>query len=190
MVLDQMPGVSLAALGDATAQGAAVTSAIAAAMAEVDTRCRRTFSPPETAVTRFLDGGGGPILRVPDMVRLDAVSVGGAAGAPAHPYPLDGPPFRWIATGERFPQGYRNVAVTGLWGFGEAVPPDVARATAAMAAAEILGRIQGDRSGGARSQVTGLAREEFPEGGPYGDRIAALMQMACRLLMPYRRWVV
>jgi hypothetical protein len=190
MVLEQIAGVSLLPLGDSTAQDAAVAAAMAGADAEVDARCRRTFVPPTAPETRFLDGGGGPILRVPDMVRLDGVVVGDAVVSPAYAYPLEGPPFRWIATGTRFPAGFQNVAVTGLWGFAEAVPADVSRAAAALAAAETLARLQADRSGGARSQVTGLAREEFSETGPYGDRIAALAQTACRLLMPYRRWVV
>lgn len=190
MVLEQIPGVDLSVLGDATAQADAVSAAISAATSEVDTRCRRTFAPPSASETRVLDGSGGPILRVPDMVRLDAVAVGGAGVSSVRAYPLAGPPFRWIATGARFPKGYGNVSVTGMWGFGEAVPPDVERATAALAAAEILGRLQAERSGGVKAQVTGLAREEYPEEGPYGDRIAALSRVACRLLMPYRRWVV
>ena len=47
-----------------------------------------------------------------------------------------------------------------------------------------------NESGASIYSASEIAREEFPEGGPYADRIAALMQTACRLLMPYRRWVV
>lgn len=190
MVLDLLPGVDLSTLGDATAQAAAIADTAAAASTEVDARCHRTFAPPSTAETRVLDGTGGAILRVPDMVRLDTVAVCGAPVSPAYAYPLAGPPFRWIATGGRFPAGFGNVAVTGLWGFGEAVPSDVARATAALAAAEILGRLQARRSDGVKAQVTGLAREEYPADGPYGDRIASLNRIANGLLLPYRRWVV
>jgi hypothetical protein len=189
-VTQQIPSVSLDTLGNITAQTVALTAAVSAATSEVDALCRRTFEPPAQAETRRFDGTGGLLQRVTDLVRLDAVVVDGAISGFAVAYPLDGPPYLWIATGARIPPGTANVVVTGLWGYATAVPDDVSRAAASLAAVEILGRLQADRSGGVRMQVTGLAREEFPDGGPYGETIAALRNTAVRLLMPYRRWCV
>lgn len=189
-VLQLIPGVDLTILGDADAQETAVSSAVSSASAEVDARCRRTFVPPTEAEVRSIDGSDGLLLRVPDMVRLDTVSVDGAQIPSATAYPLDGPPYLWIATGARIPQGSGNVSITGLWGYAANVPEDIARATACLAAAEILIRLQADRSGGVQTQVTGLAREEFPDGGPFGETIRNLQTTAGRLLLPYRRWTV
>lgn len=189
-VLEQLCGVETDPLGDAEARAAALAGAIAQAGADVDRRCRRTFEPPAGPEERRFDGSGGRLMRVADMVRFESVRVDGAEARPAYAYPSDGPPYRWIATGDRFPRGERNVAVVAWWGFAESVPVDIARATAALAAAEVLGRLQPARSGGVRMQAAGQAREEFPEGGPYADRIAALERLADRLLLPYRRWIV
>ena len=185
-----IPGVGLTVLGDTDAQENAVSSAVAAATAEVDGRCRRTFAPPLEARVRHIDGSGGLLLRVPDMVRMDGVSVDGSPIPSAMAYPLDGPPYLWIATGARIPEGTGNVSVTGMWGYAATVPEDIARATACLSAAEVLTRLQPDRSGGVRTQVTGLAREEFPDGGPFGETIRNLQTTAGRLLLPYRRWTV
>ncbi|HEY3412229.1 MAG TPA: hypothetical protein VGM51_04120 [Armatimonadota bacterium] len=185
-----IPGVDLTVLGDAAAQSGAISSAIASATSEVDVRCRRTFAPPSEASERHIDGTGGLLLRVPDLVRLDGVTVDGSPIPSATAYPLDGPPYLWIATGARIPEGAGNVSIAGMWGYGPAVPEDIARATACLSAAEILTRIQADRSDGVKTQVTGLAREEFPDCGAFGDTIRNLQTTAGRLLLPYRRWTV
>jgi hypothetical protein len=189
-VLDQLVGVDLAPLGGATEQAGVLADALEAARGEVDGACRRSFSPPAAPETRELDGGGGLILRVPDLARLDEIAVDGATVSPAYTYPTSGPPYRWIATGGRFPLGHGNVRVTGLWGFGASVPADVARAAACLAAVEVLERLQAERSGGVCAEVTGLAREEFAADGPWADRIAGLRAVSARLLLPYRRWIV
>lgn len=189
-VLDQIRGVNLDALGDAAAQAAAVEAAASGATAEVETRCRRTFVPPAAPETKTLDGHGGFLLRVPDLVRLDAVTVDGTLHPEATAHPVGGPPYGWIATGTRFPAGRGNVTVTGLWGFRPEVPPDIVRATACLAAAEVLARVQAARSDGVHQAVAGLVREEFPANGPYADRIASLEAAAARLLVAYRRWCV
>jgi hypothetical protein len=189
-VLDQIRGVSLDVLGDTAAQADAVEAAAAGATADVNARCRRTFVPPTEVEAKTLDGHGGYLLRVPDLVRLDAVAVDGTVCPEATAHPSDGPPYGWVATGSRFPEGRGNVTVTGLWGFRPEVPPDVARATACLAAAEVLARVQAARSDGVRQAMAGLVREEFPANGPYSDRIAGLEAAAARLLVPYRRWFV
>lgn len=189
-VREQLCGVDLAPLGDAAAREAALAAMVAGASSEVDLRCRRSFTPPTAAAERLFDGEGRRLLPVPDMVRLESVRIGGVEARPAHAYPIAGPPFRWIATGGRFPSGRQNVAVTAWWGFGEAVPNDIVRATACLSAAEALERLQAARSGGVQVQMAGQAREEFPAGGPYADRVATLRRHADRLLLPYRRVVV
>lgn len=187
-VKQRLPGIDLGVFGDAEAQAAALQDAADAAAAEVDARCRRTFVPPTLAETRQFDGTGGLLLRIADLVRIDSVTVDGRTADSATAYPLDGPPFLWIATGLRIPCGSANVSVTGLWGFSTAVPDNVSAAAACLAASDILLRLQADRSGGVHAQVTGLAREDFPEGGPYGETIRAFEETAARLLLPYRRW--
>lgn len=189
-VQQRLPGVDLGAFGDADAQSAAIQHAVVSTTADVDARCRRTFVPPTAAETRMFDGTGGLLLRIADLVRLDSVAVDAQVVDSATPYPLDGPPYLWIATGQRITCGSGNVAVTGLWGYSAVVPDAVAGATACLAAADILLRLQADRSGGVRTQVTGLAREEFPAGGPYGETIREMAETAARLLLPYRRWTV
>jgi hypothetical protein len=184
----RLPGVDLGLFGDEGAQAAVLQDAVAAAASEVDARCRRTFAPPTAAETRQFDGSGGLLLRIADLVRLDSMALDGEVVDSAAVYPLDGPPFLWIATGRRIPCGLANVSVTGLWGYGATVPDNVCSAAACLAAADILVRLQADRSGGVKTQVTGLAREEFPAGGAYGETIRELGDTASRLLLPYRRW--
>lgn len=189
-VMDRIRGLDLTVLGDSTAQQAALSEAAESASAEVDARCRRTFVPPTAPETRLYNGHGGFVLRTEDLVRLDAVTVEGVEAGAAKAYPLLGPPYGWIATGARFPQGFANVAITGLWGFAEAVPDEIGTATANLAAADLLGRLQAARANGVRMAVAGQSREEYPDAGPYAERIVGLEAAAARILTPFRRWLV
>ena len=186
-ILDLIPEVDLSAFGDQYALADTLTEIAGAASDDVDAMCRRTFVPPTQAAEKVFDGDGTSLMFVPDLLRLDSLSVNGTVQPGARAYPSSGPPYAWIATGYRFPAGAGNVHVTGLWGFGDAVPTTVARATACLGAAEVLSRLQAQRGQGASAQVMGLAREEYPDGGPWSERINDLRSTAGRLLVPYRR---
>lgn len=115
---------------------------LAAAIASLERQTRRQFVT--TTETRYFDGSGTGELALDDYVSISSVKLYGVIGA-SSPLNFAGwceeavygspkskiliargsiPAFSPIFV-ERWPEGRRNVEVTGTWGYGSAVPDDV-----------------------------------------------------------------
>jgi len=182
-------GVDLSALGDAAAQGSALADAAEAASARVDRFTRRRFTT-ETG-TRHLDGTGGQVLFIPDLVMLDSWSMDGVARQASEVVLCpEQPPYMWVRLlGGTFSTGKGNVVMTGTWGYGTEVPSEVSRAAAMLAAADILCRIAPARDRGTSSTVQGALSERY-ESGAYASAIDRLTRQAYQDLVPFRRLFV
>jgi len=188
-VLEYVAGVDLSALGDQAAQDAAVQEAAEIATAAVDAFTRRTFSTE--VATKLLDGSGSPLLFVPDLLSLTSWSMDGVARSTSELLLCpDSTPKIWLRlTSGVFTVGSENVELSGTWGYGQSVPILVARATARLAAAELLGRVAISRDRGSSATSQGALSERY-DGGAYAAAVGRLTMDAQRELAPFRRPVL
>lgn len=188
-VLGYLRGVDLSVLGDAAAQNAVVLDAVDAASARVDGFTRRRFTAE--AGVRYLDGTGSAVLFIPDLLMLDSWSMDGVVRQVSELVLCpDRSPYMWVRlTSGTFSAGTANVAMSGTWGYGTQVPAEVSRATAMLAAADVLCRIAPARDRGTSSTVQGALSERY-ESGAYSSAIERLVRQAYRDLVPFRRLFV
>lgn len=181
-----LSGVDLAVLGDGTAQGAVLADAVEAASTRVERFTRRQFTAEEG--TRYLDGSGSGVLFIPDLVMLDSWQMDEVTrGVSELVLCPDRPPYMWVRlAGNTFSKGTANVVMVGTWGYGLEVPAEVRRATAMLAAADVLCRIAPARDRGTTSTVQGALSERY-ESSAYSSAVERLVLQAYRDLVPFRR---
>lgn len=153
-------------------------AAMSAVIAEISNRTQRQFVASVLPETRIYDGTGTAEMEVDEMVRLDAIAVVGLPSSAGYPLAgarltveqgrpqtrltvargsvaAYGPAGVFAPTLSLFPAGRQNIAVTGLFGYGAAIPADLWEAAcgemALRLAQEALftpdGRVSLDRAG-------------------------------------------
>ncbi len=180
---------------------------LAAAIASLERQTRRQFVT--TTETRYFDGSGTGELALDDFVSISSLRIFGVAGA-ATPTTFTG----WceeavygspkskilIARGstpgflsiERWPEGRRNIEVTGTWGYASAVPDDVWQGLI-----EAVGGLALDASATAVSANSGSAgpvmswqegdiRETFDASTSFSEKLGSCARFA-RLVKVYAK---
>jgi len=185
-VMKHLRGVDISALGNASEQETAAADAAQAASLWVDGFTRRRFETVTDAWS--FDGSGTDTLFVPDLLAVEEWSMDGLArGVSELVLCPQTKPHAWLRLKEGvFCRGIGNVVLKGTWGYGYTVPDEVARCTAMLAAAELLGRIAAARDRGTSSTVQGALSEHY-EGGAYSAAIQRLRKDAASVLVRFRR---
>lgn len=143
----------------ATARQQSTMNAVAA---EIGQRTQRQFVADSLPTTRLYDGTGTAEMEVDEMVTLVGVTLLGFQDNPGYPLsgalltkeankPMTrltvsrgsvaafGPAGVWAGTLARFPAGRQNIQVTGLFGYGPAIPADLWEAAAGEMALRLAG---------------------------------------------------
>jgi len=145
----------LAAAGLALRSSADVVGALADVVAEVERETQQQFIADTVDSIRFYDGSGTPELEVDPMVSLTAIAaLISATDTIGTPYPYArliaeiGRPLTriivaqgsaWQMYPQSFLAGRQNIRVTGKFGYGATVPPDLWAAVAGEAASRLAG---------------------------------------------------
>jgi len=144
-------GITLRNIGRAT-------SCLNGVIRRVGTETRRQFVAGAASETRYYDGSGGVELEIPDeLISLSGAQIISFAGL-INSFAVPGPfliqeqslsrnrilmyqgsaPASLGIFLSRWPQGYKNIAITGQFGYGATIPEDLWEAVAEEAAAILI----------------------------------------------------
>ena len=192
----------LTSIGSSTIINSSILTAwLSAAVASLERQTRRQFVA--TTETRYFDGSGTGELAIDDYVSISSVKLYGVIGSSS---PLTfsswceeavyGSPKSkiLIARGsvpafsplfvERWPEGRRNIEVTGTWGYSSSVPDDVWQGLVEVAAGCTLDAVaaatSGNTTGGGplTSWQEGDIRETFDASVQLSTKLGASSRFA------------
>jgi len=187
----------LSSIGSTNSIGSSLLGAwLSAAIASLERKTRRQFVA--STETRFFDGSGTGELAIDDYVSLSSVKLHGVVSA-STPFEFSSwcdevvygspkskiliargsiPAFSPIFV-ERWPEGRRNVEITGTWGYGSTVPDDIWQglveiaAGTAMDAAAAAGSANSGSVGPVTSWQEGDIRETFETSISFSEKLGA-----------------
>lgn len=155
-----------------------ITGLILARAEQIKMLTSRQFVAGSSGEVRYFDGSGTGLLRIDEYVDVSEVAFfyvpGSAFLSITNFYEPDQKPWGkdklQILQGQanlnyaflqRFPEGRGNIKVTGTWGYGSSIPPDVFLAVLEAAAADAMQANAMSAQGQAKKWVDGDAAEEF-----------------------------
>lgn len=159
-----------------------------AAVQEFEKQCDRIFLAPTATAVRYFDPptnvphGSSNYLRVPDLYSITSIvytPTGGTATTLVVNDDYMGYPHNAVALGRAFtaveifgwrwmsplaPSYRRSIAITGRWGYGTTLPPDVREAMLALGALKAWNAATFGVTGGLGSWSEGDVKEDYGKG--------------------------
>jgi hypothetical protein len=188
---------------------------INAVVQEIGRRTRRQFVADEEDTTHYFDGSGTGLLEIDEMISLTSVEFIGFSNTPPlmevdgvyladdTVFPRNrllirqGSPFWYWAN--RFPQGRRNIAVTGIFGFASSIPLDLWSAGAEEVASRLGAEGQFTQAGRLSEWAEADVREKYdiktitealPWHKHFEDAVTGYTRPAGRVFRALRRTMV